>query len=611
MKKLSSFIPILAIVLAIFTWNIALSASYSQELQEAYDFAYKNKITTQNSIDKADMNWWLTRIAMAKMLSQYAINILWKSPDTSKIPNFWDVNFKLDWDYNNWVTLAYQLWIMWVWIDKFRPYDSVTRAEFWTALSRVLYWDTYNQNWDNYYSKHLNALKNAWIMTKINTPFQWEIRWYVMLMLMRSKNDGNINIDSYPAIDSSEVICTKAGYYPVRFYYSDSHLDYIKRTSIIKRSCYPEDTKISEMESPAIQPTKPDDPNCSYKFKKWEWWKLYLWNEFDWRDIYPQFECIEKNNKEDNSSKKDNSEQTNIKSNNLAIRDNPIKLIAYRSKMYWRGIWDLITKDTWLIDWWRSITKMDKDIILQSVYLDYINIEWLDFDKIYQKAEVTIKINTNIDYDNIDTIVYSSECHEKHIWWGSISFSGSIKDRLSILEIDRNSHLVTIPINLWTVPEDSNKNFKNDRTLSFYIYLKESGPDFWNHISIEIVDIKLKPQDNISVSGSSVILDTNSYYPWIYSIPPYVRNWIGVVIMDKEDQEYDYGEDFYKNNKYFASNQWFDLWRIILSSENREINSNIKLKWVILSTDSNINLKQYVNDIKINNKSSWKIENNK
>jgi hypothetical protein len=29
--------------------------------------------------------------------------------------------------------------------------------------------------------------------------------------------------------------------------------------------------------------------------------------------------------------------------------------------------------------------------------------------------------------------------------------------------------------------------------------------------------------------------------------------------MDKEDQEYDYGEDFYKNNKYFASNQWFDL----------------------------------------------------
>ena len=185
MKKLSSFIPILAIVFAIFTWNIALSASYSQELQEAYDFAYKNKITTQNSIDKADMYWWLTRIAMAKMLSQYAINILWKSPDTSKIPNFWDVNSKLDWDYNNWVTLAYQLWIMWVWIDKFRPYDSVTRAEFWTALSRVLYWDKYEWG-SQYYTNHLNALKTAWIMNQIDQPNQWEIRWYVMLMLMRA-----------------------------------------------------------------------------------------------------------------------------------------------------------------------------------------------------------------------------------------------------------------------------------------------------------------------------------------------------------------------------------------------------------------------------------------
>ena len=190
MKKLSSFIPILAIVFAIFTWNVALSASYSQELQEAYDFAYKNKITTQNSIDKADMYWWLTRIAMAKMLSQYAINILWKTPNTSKIPNFWDVNSKLDWDYNNWVTLAYQLWIMWVWIDKFRPFDSVTRAEFWTALSRVLYWNKYE--WGSpYYTNHLNALKTEGIMKKIDNPLGNEIRWFVMLMLMRANFENN------------------------------------------------------------------------------------------------------------------------------------------------------------------------------------------------------------------------------------------------------------------------------------------------------------------------------------------------------------------------------------------------------------------------------------
>jgi len=182
MKLQKFFLSCLCIL---FISNTALANNYSQELQDAYQFAYQNKITTQNSIDKADMYWWLTRIAMAKMLSQYAINILWKSPDTSKIPNFWDVNSKLDWDYNNWVTLAYQLWIMWVWIDKFRPYDSVTRAEFWTALSRVLYWDKYEWG-SQYYTNHLNALKTAWIMNQIDQPNQWEIRWYVMLMLMRA-----------------------------------------------------------------------------------------------------------------------------------------------------------------------------------------------------------------------------------------------------------------------------------------------------------------------------------------------------------------------------------------------------------------------------------------
>ena len=196
MKKTS----LLAVIMfSFFIWNLTLWAGFSQEFQDAYRFAYNNKITTINNIENADMNWWLTRIAMAKMLSQYAINILWKTPDTWRKANFSDVSTQLDEQYNDWVTLAYQLWIMWIWIDKFRPFDSVTRAEFGTALSRVLFWNIYNQEWSNYYSKHLAALKIAGIMTKIDTPNQKEIRWYVMIMLMRSDNwnwNGSSNNDN-------------------------------------------------------------------------------------------------------------------------------------------------------------------------------------------------------------------------------------------------------------------------------------------------------------------------------------------------------------------------------------------------------------------------------
>ena len=46
---------------------------------------------------------------------------------------------------------------MWIWIENFRPFDLVTRAEFGTALSRMLFG---LEDWtDSYYSTHLAKLK--------------------------------------------------------------------------------------------------------------------------------------------------------------------------------------------------------------------------------------------------------------------------------------------------------------------------------------------------------------------------------------------------------------------------------------------------------------------
>lgn len=158
---------------------------YSLEEILAYNFAYKNWLTSINNIEKVQMDTVLTRIAMAKMLSYYAINVLWNIPDTSKIPNFNDITKSLDSQYNNWVTLAYQLGIMWVWTNKFRPYDIVTRAEFATALSRLLY-KTEDWKWNiKYYEPHISKLYSEWIISNMDPKLQ-EKRWYIMLMLMRS-----------------------------------------------------------------------------------------------------------------------------------------------------------------------------------------------------------------------------------------------------------------------------------------------------------------------------------------------------------------------------------------------------------------------------------------
>ncbi len=160
-----------------------LDNGLTRELNNAYEFAFRAGITTMKSAENANMEWTLNRIAMAKMLSQYAINVLGKKPDTSRTPNFWDVADSLDKDYDNGVTLAYQLGIMGIWIDEFRPYDEVPRAEFVTALSRLLYGLA---DWtDNYYSTHMAKLQKEWIITNTD-PNLLELRGYVMLMLMRS-----------------------------------------------------------------------------------------------------------------------------------------------------------------------------------------------------------------------------------------------------------------------------------------------------------------------------------------------------------------------------------------------------------------------------------------
>ncbi len=170
-------------------WNPSeiLNNWYTREMNDAYKFSYKNWITTSNNINKAKMNSPLTRIAMAKMLSNYAINILWKTPDTSKwTPVFNDVTYKQNFDYWNAVTLSYQLWIMWQNMknNNFRPNDEVTRAEFATALSRMLYWIE-DGEWNKYYEPHIAKLYSEWIINNTN-PKTREKRWYVMLMLMRS-----------------------------------------------------------------------------------------------------------------------------------------------------------------------------------------------------------------------------------------------------------------------------------------------------------------------------------------------------------------------------------------------------------------------------------------
>ena len=155
---------------------------YEEEVNNAYEYLYKSWIIN-TSIEDIDVDWELTRIEMAMMLSNFAMNILWEVPDIEKKCSFDDLSVELNREYEYWWTIACQLWIMWVNIKNLRPTEKVTRAHFATSLSRMLYWTVDSPV--NYYESHINKLREEWIINYTD-PLKIETRWDAMIMLMRA-----------------------------------------------------------------------------------------------------------------------------------------------------------------------------------------------------------------------------------------------------------------------------------------------------------------------------------------------------------------------------------------------------------------------------------------
>ncbi len=169
-------------------WDISWS-KYSNEINMAYQRAYSFGITTMNTIRKADIEWTLVRKNMAKLITNFAVNVLEKDISTGKVCSFSDISH-LTKETQYYILAACRLGLMWYESDgitlktNFDPNDEITRAEFGTIISRLIRWGKYN-NWFPFYNYHLNALANKNIMKKIDNPLQKEKRGRVMLMMQR------------------------------------------------------------------------------------------------------------------------------------------------------------------------------------------------------------------------------------------------------------------------------------------------------------------------------------------------------------------------------------------------------------------------------------------
>ena len=177
----------------LFTWDYYVSSwNVDEETLSLYEWAHENDITTMDTLEYANPDWLLTRWHMAKMVVNFAQNVLWKTIPT-EYPD------KCNWkdkeseressEIKEYAKKACALWLMWIYVEEFMPNKVLDRAEFGTIISRLLWWDKYNvidtdHRW--YYEDHLWALKKHGILTQTDNPEERrELRKWVWLVFRR------------------------------------------------------------------------------------------------------------------------------------------------------------------------------------------------------------------------------------------------------------------------------------------------------------------------------------------------------------------------------------------------------------------------------------------
>ena len=174
-----------------FTWDIT-TWDVNDETLSLYQWARENNITTMDTLEEANPDGPLTRWHMAKMVVNFAQNVLWWYIPTS-YPDKCNWNDK----ESEWESLEIKIyakkscaiWVMWIYVEEFMPNKILDRAEFGTIVSRLLRWDRYNivdTDHRSYYEEHLKVLKDNGILTQIENPeARREIRKRVWLVFRR------------------------------------------------------------------------------------------------------------------------------------------------------------------------------------------------------------------------------------------------------------------------------------------------------------------------------------------------------------------------------------------------------------------------------------------
>lgn len=169
------------------------------EYQAAYEFSLKYNITTMPSCIDANMDGLLRRDEAAKMMSNYAMHVLGKTPDNSKACDFSDMADESN-EMQQYAIAACRLGIMGLEFDgvnpakEFDPNGLVDKAQFATILDRLINDRTHDGNAACWYCDHVSALQDNGVITVTTDLFDPLKRAFAMIMLMRTNKTSHVSM---------------------------------------------------------------------------------------------------------------------------------------------------------------------------------------------------------------------------------------------------------------------------------------------------------------------------------------------------------------------------------------------------------------------------------
>ena len=165
----------------------SLTLKTSEEFRKSQSFLRSYEMTRYDSIDRFRPKDDLTREEAAKIFSNFAINVLCRKPDMNLKINYKDLE-NANTTLKQYITTAYQLWIMKGAHGNFRPKDKITKKEISATIIRMIlksYLDETKTSTKTRYSEYEKVAKELWILKKdVNDdPL---LREYTALMLFRA-----------------------------------------------------------------------------------------------------------------------------------------------------------------------------------------------------------------------------------------------------------------------------------------------------------------------------------------------------------------------------------------------------------------------------------------